>query len=75
MGPVPIVDRRLKLVALGQQGAVLGREVMGKFGEAAPERGRVKPGAGQRLAHDEVVKNRAYPQPVMLDHVGHEPSR
>ena len=58
-GPVavPGVDAALKVVALGEQFAVLGSEIVDDLVCTVPERGCIYPRAGDRFVVDEVVEN------------------
>ena len=53
---MPVVEFGLQAVALGEQRAVLRREVVDDGVEAFPEGGAVDAGAGQRFVVDELVQ-------------------
>ena len=53
---VPGIDLGLELIAAGQQGGVAGRENRHHLGKPRPERGGIKPGAGEGLGVDELPK-------------------
>ena len=56
VGLVPGVQLLLQAVTLGQQGGVLGGQVVDQGIKALPEGGGIDPGAGQHLFVDEVVQ-------------------
>ena len=70
-GDVPGVDLCLKLVAPGQQGAVLRREVGQQGGEPGPEGPGLDAGAGQGLVLDEAGEHSFNPKPRTIQTFGH----
>ena len=75
MGAVPVVELLLDVVALDQQGAVLGAQVVDEAGQALPEGVGADVGAGQRLLFDQVMKGGGYLQAESFDTMGHESLR
>lgn len=71
MGAMPGVEFGLQAIAFGQQGAVLGRQVMHQGSEPLPERVSGQPGAGQRLLFDELAEIGRHLQAVVLDALSH----
>jgi hypothetical protein len=69
--PVPGVDFGLQPVALRQEGAVAGREILQHSREPSPIGRRVDSRAWQRFALDESVQNAGDLQSVDLD-VAHD---
>ncbi len=69
--PVPRIDLGLQVVALFQQCAVSGRQVVNEAVEARPESGFGHAGAWQRLFADEIVEYLRDTQAVDNDALGH----
>src|SRR5690606_11494046 len=69
---VPGIESGLQLVTLGQQGAVLGRQVMEQCIYAGPERIGLYTGAGNGLFVDEIEKNLGNLEITNLDAFSHE---
>ena len=74
MGAVPVVELLLDVVTLGQQGAVLGAQVVDEAGQALPEGVGADAGAGQSLL-DQVMKGGGHLQAESFDTMGHESLR
>ena len=70
MGAVPVVELFLDIVTLGQQGAVLGAQVVDEAGQALPEGVGADAGAGQSLL-DQVMKGGGHLQAESFDTMGH----
>ena len=69
---MPGVDLRLQVVALRQQGRVLGREAGEDLCNAAPEGVAREPGPGQGLALDEGGQGGGDLEAGLVDHLFHE---
>ena len=70
VGAVPVVELLLDVVTLGQQGAVLGAQVVDEAGQALPEGVGADAGAGQSLL-DQVMKGGGHLQAESFDTMGH----
>src|SRR3989344_5020702 len=71
VGGVPLVHLGLDAVALGQQGGVLGGQLVDDGVKASPELGAVDAGAGQDLVFDEAEELGGHLQAVNLGACGH----
>ena len=74
VGLVPAVELRLQAIAFGQQGDVLGSELLHDGVEATPEIGAAHAGAGQHLLFDKAMQFGGHLQSMDGGACGHEVS-